>query len=155
MSHDHSNSAPDTSPDDPDLEDRDPSGATAEHTDDGEDTRSTSDTDDTSGETPTGFDSGDYARRRRIQNRMIDGRLVAHFTTRDVSFAMDGATALAVLSDWQRRPVFMQQLEPDHASAELTWLGIDLTNVLGFSWHPRRPDSDTAERDRRAFDGFF
>lgn len=90
--------------------------------------------------------------KRRWKNRSTAGRLVIHFTVRDVGFDIDGLTAIGVMSDWQHRPDRLPQIDPKYASAEFTWIGIDLAAVLGLTWHPRRDDVEAGSTDRLAVD---
>ena len=90
--------------------------------------------------------------RRPIANCSIRGQLTAHFVARDVVYDLDGWSALMVMSNWQQPPVYQQAMNPSYSSAARSWIGIDLADVVGFTWRPHRPPVDNGSEDRWTFD---
>lgn len=83
---------------------------------------------------------------RRLRNLATDGVLTVHYTTRDVPLAIGGEMAMRLIATWQHRPRFLEQIDAQWADATLGWLGVDLSQILGFTWEPRPLGDDATNR---------
>jgi hypothetical protein len=81
-----------------------------------------------------------------IHNLAIDGRLTVHYASRDVHLSVDGATAMHLMSMWQRRPSFVPTMNPAHTNASSPLIGVSLESALALTWTPCDPDLDGADR---------
>lgn len=78
------------------------------------------------------------------------GQLVAHYENRDVTFVVDGETALRLLTMFARRSELSlaDRIDPYVSSAASMWLVLDIHEPLAMTWLPGLP----ATRRRTAVD---
>ncbi len=71
-------------------------------------------------------------------NQLSMGELTVHFQNRSVTFAMDGQSALRMLSVLvgHRHSVTLDLIDPEKASAFRGWIMVDATEVVGAEWNP-------------------
>jgi len=94
--------------------------------------------------------------KRRVQNRLVNGALIVHYASRDVTLEVDGDVALRLIQKWQEGAVVGTRMDPDWASADRSWIGIDMAHVNGLSWHPRpHPPHGHEGSDRLSVDTLY
>ena len=71
-------------------------------------------------------------------NRLVAGVLTLHYPERDVKTALDGDSALRLLTMFARRREdgLADHLDPDESTARAGWLVLDLSEVRAMSWWP-------------------
>ena len=71
-------------------------------------------------------------------NRLVAGVLTLHYPERDVKTALDGDSALRLLTMFARRREdgLADHLDPDESTARAGWLVLDLAEVRAMSWWP-------------------
>ena len=71
-------------------------------------------------------------------NQLSMGELTVHFRNRSVTFAMDGQSAVRLLSVLvgHRHSVTLDLIDPQKASAFRGWVMVDATEVVGAEWNP-------------------
>lgn len=71
-------------------------------------------------------------------NQLSMGELTVHFRNRSVTFAMDGQSAMRMLSVLvgHRHSVTLDLVDPKEASAFSAWVMVDATEVVGAEWNP-------------------
>lgn len=71
-------------------------------------------------------------------NQLSMGELAVHFRNRSVTFAMDGQSAMRMLSVLvgHRHSVTLDLIDPQKASAFRGWVMVDATEVVGAEWNP-------------------
>lgn len=74
----------------------------------------------------------------RSVNRLVEGELTLHYPSRDVALALDGASALRLLTMFWRRSGsgLADVMDPGRTSALGAWIVLDLTEPMAMSWRP-------------------
>jgi hypothetical protein len=72
-------------------------------------------------------------------NSQVRGELVVHFPDRDVRVAMDGLSALRVLTCFARQNSQLSDSVSPRSPGENDWFAVDLAKALAISWNPRDP----------------
>lgn len=96
-----------------------------------------------------------YVEEIRRTNALIPGQLVLHYRTRDVAVAVDGASAMRIISTWQQRPSTLLRIDPQWSSAKWSWLAIDLDELMGILWVPDSEGDTDGNPDRVTVDPYI
>lgn len=71
-----------------------------------------------------------------VRNKLTPGTLTVHYRGRHVNFAMDGDTAIRLLTVLAGTSRDMDPIRPDRSDARAGWLVVDTTEVIGAQWTP-------------------
>jgi hypothetical protein len=76
------------------------------------------------------------ARLARFRNQRADGTLILHYEARDVSFVMDGESAMRMMVLFKRRAKRGGDTLTEDSDATAMWVVYDPTTILAMWWIP-------------------